>query len=603
MSEPLDLDALRVRYAEERNKRLRTDGIAQYQSPSGHLAAFADDPNADPSFTRDPCHATFDVALIGAGLGGLLAGARLRELGVERICLVDKGAEVGGTWYFNRYPGLACDIESYVYLPLLEELAVIPSAKYVPGEEILEHCRRIADHYDLRRDALLQTTVQEVRWDESDGHWVITTDRNDQIRARFVAMANGYLHRPKLPGIPGIDRFRGHMFHTSRWDYGYTGGDANTTMNRLHDQSVAVIGTGASAIQCIPHLARDAQRLFVFQRTPSTVAARDNAPTDPTWAADLEPGWQRRRIENFQLLTAGGWSDQDLVADGWTDITRKLLTAALAPENADLDAEALRRIRETADMARMREIRARVDELVDDPATAEVLKPWYGYFCKRPCFHDDYLQTFNRSNVTLVDTHGRGVDAITERGVVVGDTEYPVDCIVFATGFEVGTEYSRRAGFEVIGRKGRTLTEHWDDGARTLHSLHVNGFPNCFVVSTTQAGLTVNFPYLLDLQAHHVAWIVATATERGYATVEARTDAEQEWVDTIVARVSRMSESASNCTPGYYNLEGQADERTRQGTFFFGEPTEFADLLAAWRDAGDFAGLDCIPLTDTEETP
>ena len=585
-----DPDALRDRYRAERERRLRADGLAQYVEIAGEFAGFAEDPWADPGLRREPLTDRVDVAIVGAGFGGLLTGARLRELGVEDIRLIDKAADVGGTWYWNRYPGIACDIESYVYMPLLEELGTVPSEKYAKGDEIFEHCRRIARHYDLYRNACLQTEVRAITWDEDDATWVITTNHGDAMRARFVAMANGYLQKPKLPGVPGIGEFRGHTFHTSRWDYAYTGGDASGGMTGLADKRVGIIGTGATAVQCVPHLAASARELFVFQRTPSSVDVRANRPTDPEWAASLEPGWQRRRIENFQILTAGGMADEDLVDDAWTSITKKLLAMRLT-NTSGLGPEELARTMELADFAKMEEVRRRVEELVDDPATAEALKPWYRQFCKRPCFHDEYLQTFNRPNVTLVDTAGKGVDRITERGVVVAGVEYELDCLIFATGFEVNTDYRRRAGFELHGRGARTLSEAWADGVRSLHGLHVHGFPNAFVLSIAQSGFTVNFPYLLEVQASHVAWVIARALADGVDELEATAEAEAAWVAEILARNQGTSDSARTCTPGYYNSEGTAGPREQQGSFFFGGPTEYADRLRAWRDAPTLDGL------------
>ena len=577
-----DPDALRDRYSRERQRRLRSDGIDQYLEVAGRFARFADDPWADPGFTREPMSDEVDVAIVGAGFGGLLTGARLRELGVRSIRLIDKAADVGGTWYWNRYPGIACDVESYVYMPLLEELGYVPSEKYAKGPEIFEHCRRIAEHYDLYRDACLQTEVLEIRWDPAASRWVVATNRGDAIRARFVSMANGYLQKPKLPGIPGIDEFSGRAFHTSRWDYHYTG----TALEWLGDKQVGIIGTGATAIQCVPRLAEAAGQLYVFQRTPSTVDVRGNRPTDPTWAAELQPGWQRRRMENFQILTAGGHADEDLVDDAWTSLTKKL--PIVSGDGAVLD-ESVRA--ELADFAKMEEIRSRVEELVTDPATAEALKPWYGYFCKRPCFHDEYLQAFNRDNVTLVDTRGRGVERITRGGAVVDGTEYRLDCLVFATGFEVGTDYCRRTGFEVVGRGGVRLTDRWADGVRTFHGLHTHGFPNCFIESIAQSGFTVNFPYLIDTQSRHVAWVIAHALQQGITTLEATADAEQRWVDTVVSRSEFIAGRRETCTPGYYNREGHANARLRQDSFFFGSPTEYADILRSWRSAGTLDGL------------
>ncbi|WP_319430597.1 NAD(P)/FAD-dependent oxidoreductase [Mycobacterium sp. RTGN5] len=570
---PFDPDALRARYAREREVRLRPDGVGQYVEVAGDFAGFAEDPWSGEPAAREPLTDEVDVAIIGAGFGGLLTGARLRELGVQRIRLIDKAADVGGTWYWNRYPGIACDVESYVYMPLLEETGYLPTEKYAKGPEIFAHCQRIAEHYDLYRDACLHTEVRQIRWDEHLSRWIVETDRGDAIRARFVSMANGYLQKPKLPGIPGITAFSGHTFHTSRWDYDYTGKD----LELLADKRIGIIGTGATAVQCVPHLARAAGHLSVFQRTPSSVDVRNNQPTDPQWAADLTPGWQRRRIENFQQLTAGGEADEDLVADAWTSITKTLLVM---------------RDGELADFAKMEEVRARVDAIVTDADTAEALKPWYGYFCKRPCFHDDYLATFNRPNVSLVDTYGHGVQCITERGVVVEGVEHDIDCLIFATGFEVGTEYARRTGFEIVGCDELTLTGKWRDGVRTLHGLLVAGFPNLFVESIAQSGFTVNFPYLLDVQASHVAWIIAEALARDVTRLEATTAAEDGWVDTVVGRSAGTADRARSCTPGYYNREGQANATTRQGSFFYGTPTEYADTLAAWRDDGTLDGLD-----------
>jgi cation diffusion facilitator CzcD-associated flavoprotein CzcO len=582
-----DVDALRQKYGRERDRRLRPDGVAQYAEIAGQFAGFAADPWSDPHFARDPMSDEVDVAIIGAGFGGLLTGARLRELGVQSIRLIDKAADVGGTWYWNRYPGIACDVESYVYMPLLEELGYVPTEKYAKGDEIFAHCRRIAEHYDLYRDICLQTEVNEIRWDPALSRWIISTNRSDAIRARFVAMANGYLQKPKLPGIDGIIAFGGHAFHTSRWDYGYTGSD----LAKLSDKRVGIIGTGATAIQCVPHLARSVKHLLVFQRTPSTVDVRGNRETDRAWSAGLQDGWQRRRIENFQLLTAGGEADEDLVNDAWTSIVKKLFVMRQTSVAGMSDEERLRAV-DLADFAKMEDIRARVDSIVADHATAEALKPWYGYFCKRPCFHDEYLQAFNRDNVTLVDTRGRGVERITAGGVAVDGAEHSIDCLIFATGFEVGTEYSRRAGFEIVGRGGVTLTDTWRDGVRTFHGLSVHGFPNCFVLSIAQSGFTVNFPYLLDVQARHAAWVIAWGLSHEATEVEACAEAEAAWVKTVIQRSRASAERAKSCTPGYYNREGQANAKTRQGSFFFGSPTEYADILEAWRATGSLEGLD-----------
>jgi cyclohexanone monooxygenase len=590
-----DPEALRAKYRAERDKRLRADGNDQYVEVRGDFARFADDPYVAPGHTREPLTGEVDVVLIGGGFGGLLAGARLRQLGVDGIRVIEKGGDFGGTWYWNRYPGIACDVESYIYLPLLEDLGYIPKEKYSRGPEIFAYCKAIAEKFDLYRDACFQTEVTEVRWDDDLARWIVATNRGDAMRARFVCLANGSLQRPKLPGVPGIETFRGRSFHTSRWDYAYTGGDSDGNLTGLRDKRVGIIGTGATAVQCVPHLAAAAGHLYVFQRTPSSVDVRANRPTDPEWAASLAPGWHQKRMDNFQILTAGGYQEEDLVNDGWTEIVRKLLSLMLSNERPEGSSDDPMRLMETADFLKMEQVRARVASIVEDPATAEALKPYYRQFCKRPCFHDEYLQSFNRPNVTLVETGGKGVERITEAGVVAGGKEYPLDCLIFATGFEVGTDYERRAGYRLVGRGGTSLTEKWRDGIRTLHGIHMHGFPNCFMMSISQSGFTVNFPYMINEQAKHIAYVIHRALGDGLRTVEVTEAAETEWVETVIARSVISADFAEQCTPGYYNNEGKPGAVGRQNGFFFGGPMEFVEILAAWRADGGMKGLDCRP--------
>ena len=590
-----DPDALRERYRQERDRRLRPDANNQYVEPKGDLRHYVDDPYVEPGFTRAPLTDEMDVIVIGGGFGGLLAAARLREAGVKDIRIIEKGGDFGGTWYWNRYPGAMCDVESYVYLPLLEELGYIPKHKYSFAPEILEHSRAIARHFDLYRDACFQTEISELRWLEDEARWLVSTNRGDAMKARYVVMSNGPLNRPKLPGIPGIERFKGHSFHTSRWDYAYTGGDSEGGVDKLADKRVAIIGTGATAIQCVPPLGRSAKELYVFQRTPSSVDVRGNQPTDPEWAKTLTPGWQKRRMENFNTLVSGGQQDEDLVGDGWTDIFRSLgaAVAARAAQGRRLSPQELGHEMEFADFRKMNQVRARVDALVHDPVTAEKLKPWYRQFCKRPAFSDDYLPTFNRPNVTLVDTLGRGVDSVTETGLVFDGVEYEVDCIIFATGFEVGTAYTRRAGFEIYGRGGQTLTDHWASGPKTLHGFYSHGFPNCFHLGITQNTLTPNFPHMLDEQARHVAEVVRQANLRQAQKVEPTPQGEAEWVETIRANALQNLQFRRDCTPSYYNGEGHAGEGAGlfDGLYGPGSGAFFA-LVAAWRAEGKLAGLE-----------
>ena len=413
-----DPSEIKARYLHERDKRLREDGNEQYVEVTADFSRYIEDPYVQPGFTRDPIFSDVEVTLVGGGFGGLLMGARLREAGYESIRLVEKAGDVGGTWYWNRYPGAACDVESYVYLPLLEEMGnILPSTKYPFAPEILEHSQRIARHFNLYEDALFQTGITELRWEEETNRWIVRTDRGDEFRTQYIAMANGPLNRPKLPGIPGINEFKGYTFHTSRWDYQYTGGDSTGNMHNLNDKVVGIIGTGATAVQCIPHLGASAKHLYVFQRTPSSVDVRNNRPTDPEWVKALKPGWQQERMENFNVCVEGGNVDVDLVQDGWTNIFRNL-TGSVARQAAEklgrrLTPQERGQLMELADYNQMNDVRSRVDSIIEDVAVAEKLKPWYRQFCKRPCFHDEYLPTFNRPNVTLVDTDGRGVERLT----------------------------------------------------------------------------------------------------------------------------------------------------------------------------------------------
>ena len=588
-----DAEVLRAKYEEERRKRLREDANEQYLELKGEFSNYLEDPYVEPGFTREPLTDEVEVAIIGGGFGGLLAGARLRDEGIEGIRIIDSAGDFGGTWYWNRYPGIACDIEFYIYLPLLEETGYMPEQKYATGAEILEHCQRIGRKYDLYRDVCFQTKVTEIRWDEETSRWIISTNRGDCMRAHYVCMALGVLNHPKLPGIPGIENFEGHSFHASRWDYAYTGGDSDGNLTGLHGKRVGIIGTGATAVQCVPHLGEAAEQLYVFQRTPSSVDLKENEPTDPKWVQNLEPGWHQKRMDNFQILTAGGYQEEDLVSDNWTDIIRNLAANIQKSVSPDLSPEVLEKQIELADFEKMEQIRTRVDAVVEDEATAEALKPYYRQFCKRPCIHNEYLPTFNRDNVTLVDTKGKGVERVTSKGVVVDGKEYEVDCLIYASGFEVGTDYTRRGGYEIIGRDGKTLTERWADGTRTLHGMHSRGFPNCFfIMSIVQSGFAVNFTHGLGDTAKHIAFIVKRALDQGVESLEVSEEAENEWVEAVLSLAAKTGDFMQTCTPSYYNNEGKPGKMSRQNGFFFGEPGEFMQILEDCRADGGMKGLE-----------
>ena len=584
-------DALRDRYREERDKRVRTDGNSQYVRIAARFADFLHDPYVETPIDRAPLTDEVEVVVIGGGFGGLLAGVALREAGVKDIRMMESAADFGGTWYWNRYPGAACDIESYVYLPLLEETGYIPVERYARAPEIYEHSRRIARQWNLYDNALFQTAVKELRWDAAAQRWIIHTNRGDAIRARFVIMSNGPLNAPKLPGIPGIETFKGHAFHTSRWDYAYTGGNVLGNLDKLGDKRVGIIGTGATAVQCVPHLGAGAKHLYVFQRTPSAVNVRGDKPTDPAWAKSQAPGWQQRRMENFNVLVSGGYQAEDLVNDGWTEAFRELVHIAQREDAKGLSPEKLAELAELADFATMERIRGRVDKVVRDHAVAEALKPWYRQFCKRPCFHDDYLETFNRPNVTLVDTQGHGVERVTENAIIANGQTYEIDCLVYATGFEVGTSYAQRCGYEIYGKDGLSISQDWAKGVRSLHGLMVHDFPNLFILGGAQGGFTANYPHNLKEQAGQSAYIIDQAYARQARVVEPTVEAEEAWIATIIDKARIAEGFLKACTPGYYNNEGRPEEANRQNTTYGGGSVEYFQVLKAWREAGDLPGL------------
>ncbi len=589
----LDKTALRQKYLQERDKRLRADGNDQYQRVAGRLAHDLHDPYL-PVQPRAPRTGHVSFAFIGGGFAGLCTGARLKEAGVNDVCIIEKGGDFGGTWYWNRYPGAQCDTASLIYLPLLEETGHRPSEKYAHGPEIQTHCRRIGEHFGLYDGALFHTEVTALHWDERALHWRIRTHRGDDFSAQFIGLGTGPLHVPKLPGIAGIEGFAGHSFHTSRWDWAYTGGDPRgAPMQHLADKRVALIGTGATAVQVVPQLARACAQLLVFQRTPSSVDVRNNAPIDSDWFAGIAtPGWQQRWLENFTANQAGGNADIDLVQDGWTDLARRIRAAIAQLPREQRSVSNMLAAYEDADHQKMEEIRARADALVHDAATAQKLKAWYRQLCKRPCFHDEYLLAFNRPNVRLIDTDGQGVERISADAVVVAGHAHPVDCIIYASGFEVGTAYARRAGFDMQGRSGLALSAHWHAGMRSLHGIHVHGFPNAFFVQATQgANLISNVPHNLTESARTIAAMVRHAREKGALEIEVSPEAEEAWVQLMLTSAGRMTQSP-DCTPGYYNNEGRDPGRAaRLAVGYPAGPSAYFKYLDEWRSSGRFEGL------------
>ncbi len=579
------IDQLRERYRMEQQKRLRPEGMAQWRELKGEFEDLDRDPFVEPGFTRDPVVEETTVVIVGGGFAGMLTAVDLGKHGITDFRIVEKAGDFGGTWYWNRYPGCMCDVESYTYLPLLEETGFMPSERYASATEIFEYSKLLATTFDLYPHALFQTDVTGTEWDEAVQRWQVTTSRGDRLSSCFMVLAGGILHKAKLPGIPGIEKFEGKAFHTSRWDYGYTGGGPTEPMDGLTGKRVGIIGTGATAVQVVPQIARVAKELYVFQRTPGAVGVRNQQPTDVEWFQSLEPGWQKERIINFTQAVTGAQPEVDLVGDGWTEVmwvdTQR--TAA-----SDEEAEALER----SDFETMEAIRRRVDEIVEDPETAEKLKPYWGKHCKRVCFHDDYLPAFNRPNVHLVDTNGRGVDELTTRGPVVDGVEYPVDLLIYASGFEVTTDLYQRLGFDPRGRGGVMLSERWAKGAHTLHGVLASGFPNLLLISLVQGGFGTNFSHLLSESAKHVAHIVETCIEQGISVIEPEEAAEDEWLSVLQGVGATGARYFLSCTPSFYNSEQQAiDIRAARNLTYSGSLLDYIGYLERWRQEPDFTGV------------
>lgn len=584
----LSLEEAREKYRIEREKRLRADGIRQYKELKGDYEEFDRDPYVEPGFTRDAVIEDVDVVIVGGGFGGMIEAANLTKAGITNFRIIEKAGDFGGTWYWNRYPNAACDVESYVYLPLLEDTGYMPTEKYAKAPEIFAYCQLLGRTFDLYRGALFQTEVEDMRWDESRKRWNVMTSRSDVLSAKFIVIAGGVLHKAKLPGIPGIETYAGRAFHTSRWDYSYTGGSSQTLMEKLADKRVGIIGTGATAVQVVPKLAEAAKELFVFQRTAACVGVRNNKPTDPEWFKSLKPGWQAERTRNFTQAVTGAQPAVDMIDDEWTKMnwvdTRKL------PEN-DEEALELERI----DFENMERVRQRIADVIKDPVTAELMMPWYSQSCKRPCFHDEYLPAFNRPNVHLVDTDGKGVNEINERGVIVNGVEYPVDLLIFASGFEVTTGYTHRLGFDPKGRNGVPLSEAWAEGPATLHGVLSNGFPNMFMISTVQGAQATNFVHSITEAAQHVSFLIEQCVKGDIATIEPETAAQENWFETLFAQLWGIARYNATCTPGYLNSEGGGDMRSARAIAWMTSVLGFAEYVENWRQQGDLAGLVLTP--------
>ncbi|KAJ7708844.1 flavin-binding monooxygenase-like family protein [Mycena rosella] len=617
---------IRQRYIEERNKRRRPEGVAQFINLS-EIKSLPDDPWVDHAALNAKTPALNDgdevkFLVLGAGFGGLVIAAHLVEAGFSPadIRLVDDAGGFGGTWYWNRYPGLMCDVESYIYMPLLEETGYMPRFKYSYGTELQEHAERIAAKWELSDKALFRTQCHDAEWDDTAKRWILQVTeyrgpaepkREIRLRAQYVFMASGALNAPHIPRLPGFEDFRGQHFHTSRWDYGITGGsEADWTLENLKDKTVGIIGTGATAIQVIPQLANWAKQLVVFQRTPSSVDVRNQRPTDPDeWTNKIAStkGWQRTRSDNFNSYLVNTPIGEDLVNDSWCRMSAYCgligLPGIVSPDKIPEHIAKLH----AYDLERAERIRARTSEVVKDPETAEKLKHWYPAWCKRPTFHDDYLPAFNQPNVTLVDTDGKGVEMLTSNAVVANGTSYPVDVLILSTGFGIGKKGTgspaAHAGVKIVGRDGLSMDDKWkQDGASTLHGVSSNSFPNLFFLGPSQIGITANFTFTLSLLASHIAAVVAEAERQvdrsDRLTIEVTKDAEDAWGENIMMRAGAFA-GLSGCTPSYINREGATDnvvEMQKKIKDARGAPwgegiLSFVEVLRAWRAEGGLQGF------------
>ncbi|KAJ0382442.1 hypothetical protein COL922a_012562 [Colletotrichum nupharicola] len=627
----VDFMALNKKYTEEKEKRLRADGNGQYVEleKDERFRKLAEDPwvdhaklNAQPPNLKDGDEVK--VVILGAGFGGLLYAIRFIQAGLraEDIRLVDVAGGFGGTWYWNRYPGLMCDIESYTYMPLLEETGYVPKHRYSYGPELMAHAERMAEMWNLTDKGVFRSQIRSYEWDDEAKRWDVVVEQGRgpgeeavtmKVRSQFVVLANGVLNHPKL--AKNLEAFEGDMFHTARWNYGVTGGlgtaPENPQLTGLEGKRVGIIGTGATAVQVVPQLAKWAKELYVFQRTPSAVDERGQRPTDPEefkTKIATGRGWQRRRTENFNEWITGGEPGENLVDDGWT--TLKAYKAIIGgPHDAPLKMEDIPGHLGNLmalDTPRSERLRQRVKSTVKDKKTAEGLKAWYPGWCKRPTFHDDYLPAFNLPHVHLVDTEGKGVDHATKDGLVVGGTEYPLDVIVLSTGYrppgENMAEPSSQSNMTIKGRGGQLISEKWlTRGPSTLHGVLTNGFPNLFLTGPMQMGASSNFAYVTDIAAQHSAYILGEAMKRaGKSTdkvvIESTVEGEEGYAAKIMMHAAWFAGIAT-CTPSYITNEGEQTKPEDQMKKMRGAPfptgmNNYTKFLEEWRAEGSLKGVD-----------
>jgi cation diffusion facilitator CzcD-associated flavoprotein CzcO len=507
----------------------------------------------------------------------------------------------------------------------------MPKQKYSSSVEIRTYLESLVKRYNLESRILYRSQVTGLEWDESSKAWKTgltirrgpsgKEEKNISVYADFVTLASGLFPYPQVPKVPGLADFKGEMFHTSRWNYDVTGGSSDTAfpeMEKLRGKRVGVIGTGATAIQAVPLLAKYAKELHVFQRTPSQVNTRGQHDTDPQeWKEKIaaKPGWQQARMENFaeHLASHKRPGEDDLVNDGWTQLEAYCAIigsnrfGGIPPEKAQEHIGTLVAL----DSAHNKQARQRIADIVKDKATADKLTPWYPTWCKRPTFSDMYLECFNADNVHLIDTDGHGIDSVTPTGIVANGQEYPIDILILSTGYRspvAGGDPGARMGIEIRGREGRTMSKKWDEqGLTTLHGVFTNGFPNLFFQSAAQAAATANYMHVIMVLSEHISTIIKTAIsrsekEKGAVLIQPSSDAEDVW-GMQIAQGAVFFSAVAVCTPGYLNLEGEALEmppaddhvammKKAKAAIWQGGLVEFTRKMEEWRKDGKLEGVE-----------
>ncbi|KAF7364882.1 Phenylacetone monooxygenase [Mycena venus] len=536
----MSVPSRKARYIEERNKRLRPEGLSQFLK----LADFTqfkyleEDPWVDHAAYNARAPALNDgddikFLVLGAGYGGLLFAVHLIEAGFNAadIRIVDVAGGFG---------------ELHLHAPLLEETGHMPQFRYAYGPELREHAKKIAEKWGLTDKALFRTHCHTARWDDAAKRWI------------YVFEASGTLNAPQIPRLPGFDSFKGQHFHTSRWNYEITGGtDVDWTLDKLKDK----------------RLAKWVKHLCVFQRPPSSVDERGQRPPDPAeWTNKIAStkGWQLARSQNFNSCLINEPIGEDLVDDGWCR-TRSYCAVTGAPGIVvpEKIPEYIARLH-AYDVERAEKIQARTSEIVKDPVTADKLKHWYPAWCKRLTFHDDYLPAFNLP---------MGVEALTDEAVVVDGKPYPIDVLVLSTGFALAVEDDsgtpgQRAGMKVFGREGLDMDDKWTrEGMGTLHGVASHDFPNLFFPGPLETGVTANFTFTLSILASHVANILAEAERRAGQsnkfTVEVMKAAEEEWGGEVLKRAAWFG--------------GCAAMKAARGAPWGEGIVSFTEVLKAWK--------------------